>query len=167
MDLMKMLGRCEVFIGLDDSDLKKIANLPSWRTHTYDTGELIFHENTIAKDFYILDEGEVRLAVAVYREGFDEVRQVPVDTITKGDVFGWSSLVAPHSLTLSAVCIKPSTIAAVCGAELSELMDKNLSLGYEVMKGLVRIIGVRLRDVRGRFAGEGALPSLEIEVNLE
>ena len=79
--------------------------------------------------------------------------QVPVDTITKGDIFGWSSLVTPHSLTMSAICVKPSSVLIVDGAELIGLMDDNYSLGYEIMKGLVRVIGARLRDLRVRFVG--------------
>jgi CRP/FNR family cyclic AMP-dependent transcriptional regulator len=143
-----------VFVGLDDSDLKKIAALSSWRTSTYGEGEFIFQENVAAKDFYILEEGEVRLVIEVYKGEVDGVTQVPVDTITKGDVFGWSSLVTPHSLTLSAICVKPSSVLTVDGTQLSMLMDKNHSLGYEVMKGLVRVIGVRLRDLRDKFAGK-------------
>jgi len=154
MDLVPVLKRCEVFVGLDDSDLKKIAALPSWRRSAYGEGEFIFQENVVAKDFYILEEGEVRLIVEVYKEVVNGVTQVPVDAITKGDVFGWSSLVTPHSLTLSAICVKPSSVLIVDGTELSALMDNNHSLGYEVMKGLVRVIGVRLRDLRDRFAGK-------------
>ena len=86
------------------------------------------------------------------REGEEgELTRIPVDTITKGDIFGWSSLVAPHSLTMSAICVKPSSTLAVRGAELGELMDHNHALGYEVMKGLVRVIGARLRDLRLMF----------------
>jgi CRP-like cAMP-binding protein len=158
MDLVPLLKRCEVFLGLDDSDLKKIAALPSWRRNTYSEGEFIFQENVVAKDFYILEEGEVRLVVEIYKEGVNGVTRVPVDAITKGDVFGWSSLVTPHSLTLSAICVKPSSVLIVAGAELSVLMDKNRSLGYEVMKGLVRVIGVRLRDLRDKFAGKEGQP---------
>jgi CRP/FNR family cyclic AMP-dependent transcriptional regulator len=154
MNLVPLLKRCEVFVGLDDSDLKKIAALSSWRRNTYSEGEFIFQENVAAKDFYILEEGEIRLVVEVYKEVVDGVTRVPVDVITKGDVFGWSSLVTPHSLTLSAICVKPSSVLIVDGAQLSMLMDKNHSLGYEVMKGLVRVIGVRLRDLRDKFAGK-------------
>ncbi len=154
MDLIPLLKRCEVFVGLDDSDLKKIAALPSWRRNNYDEGEFIFRENVVANDFYIQEEGEVRLVIDVYEEGAKGLTQVPVDVITKGDVFGWSSLVTPHSLTMSAICIKPSSVLVVDGAELSTLMDNNRSLGYEVMKGLVRVIGARLRDLRGRFVGK-------------
>lgn len=160
MNLVPVLRRCEVFVGLDDSDLKKIAALPSWRKNTYNEGEFIFRENVVANDFYVLEDGEVRLVIGVYKEKVKGMMQVPVDTITKGDVFGWSSLVTPHYLTSSAVCVKPSTVLVVSGAELSTLMDSNHSLGYEVMKGLVRVIGARLRDLRGRFVGkEDTVPS--------
>jgi toluene monooxygenase system ferredoxin subunit len=159
MDLVPVFRRCEVFVGLDDSDLKKVAALSSWRRNTFSEGEFIFRENVVGKDFYILEEGEIRLVIGVYEEGVKGGPQVPVDIITKGDVFGWSSLVTPHSLTLSAICVKPSSVLAVDGAELSALMDNNHSLGYEVMKGLVRVIGARLRDLRGGFVGKEGQPS--------
>ncbi|MBL7209612.1 MAG: cyclic nucleotide-binding domain-containing protein [Dehalococcoidia bacterium] len=151
MNLIQILRRCEVFVGLDDSDLEKIAGLSSCRRNTYGAGEFIFYENAEAKDFYILEDGEVSLLFTMHNEGSKELAQVPVDIITKGDVFGWSSLVTPHSLTLSALCVKPSSVVAVAGAELSQLMDSNHFLGYEVMKGLVRVIGARLRDLRRRL----------------
>lgn len=155
MNLAQVLRRCEVFVGLDDSDLEKIASLPSWRRNTHGAGESVFRENDIAKDFYILEEGEVRLVVASRKgRGTKEPVRVSVDTITKGDVFGWSSLVAPHSRNMSAVCVRPSTILSITGAELSHLMDHNHALGYEVMKSLVRVIGKRLRDLQNKFAGE-------------
>lgn len=147
MDIMKMLKRCEVFVGLDDNDLQKIASLSSWQNDIYDTGEFIFHENAVAKNFYILESGEISLVIALYKEESKGWIQTPVDNITKGDIFGWSSLVSPNYLTTSAICTKPSSILMVDGAELGKLLDDNCSLGYEVMKGLVRVIGKRLRDL--------------------
>jgi len=166
MNLVQVLKRCEVFVGLDDSDLEKIAGLSSWRSNTYRAGEFIFYENSPAKDFYILDKGEVNLVVTLPKEGAKELAQIPIDIITKGDVFGWSSLVAPHSLTLSAICVKPSTVVAINGAELSQLFDDNCSAGYEVMKGLVRVVGARLRDLRSRLVDKEKLPP-EQEASLE
>ena len=147
MDLIQMLKRCEVFVGLDDSDLQKIADLPSWHRSIYEQGEHVFNDNDKATHFYFLEEGEIRLVVTLHNDRAHETTEVPVDTITKGDVFGWSSLIPPHSLTMTAVCTKQSTVLAVVGAELISLMDGNQALGYEVMKGLVRVIGARLRDL--------------------
>lgn len=147
MDLIQMLKRCEVFVGLDDDDLQKIADLPSWRRTTYKESEQIFNEKEKATHFYILEEGEIRLVVTLNNERSHEVTQVPVDTITRGDVFGWSSLISPYSLTMTAVCARQSTVLSVAGRELILLMDSNQALGYEVMKALVRIISARLRDL--------------------
>jgi CRP-like cAMP-binding protein len=147
MSLIQMLKRSEVFMGLDDDDLQKIADLPSWQRCTFKEDERIFYEKDKATHFYILEEGEIKLFVTLHNKRTGEMTQVPVDTITKGDVFGWSSLVSPHTLTMTAVCIKQSIVLSVASDELANLMNENSALGYEVMKGLVRIISSRLRDL--------------------
>lgn len=156
LNVAPALKRCEVFVGLDDSDLQKIANLSSWQRNTYKPGDYVFRQDATADYFYILEDGEVNLLVVVQADSPNSTKkEVPVDTVTTGDVFGWSSLVAPHSLTMSAVCVKPSTVLTVSGIELVGLLDCNQAIGYEVMKGLVRVIGARFRDLRRRFANEG------------
>ncbi len=166
MNLVQVLKRCEVFVGLSDSDLGKIAQLRSWRRNNYDVGKYIFRESTEANDFYILEEGEVSLVVTLYRQKTREPVQIHVDTITTGDVFGWSALVAPHSRTMSAICVKPSSIIAIRGTELIGLMNDNPSLGYEIMKGLVRVIGARLRSLPGKLVSAKGL-LLKKEIPLE
>lgn len=158
MELLQLLKRCEAFVGLDDNELQKIADLPSWRRNTYSAGDFIFREGALSKDFYVLEEGEISLMVASRKGATKALVQVPVDTVTRGDVFGWSSLVAPHSRNMSAVCVKRSTVVAVSGTELNELMDCNHSLGYEVMKSLVRVIARRLKDLQDELVGKEKLP---------
>ena len=147
-----MLKRCEVFVGLEDADLQKIAQLQSWQKNSYNAGDYIFRQDTMARDFFILEEGEVNLLLTVEADISNSTKEIPVDNVTTGDVFGWSSLVAPHALTMSAICIKPSTVFTVSGTELITLLDQDHTLGYDVMKGLVRVIGARFRDLRRRFA---------------
>ena len=166
MELLQLLKRCEAFVGLDDNELQKIADLPSWRRNTYSTGDFIFREGAVSKDFYVLEEGEISLLVTSRKGATKELVQVPVDTVTKGDVFGWSSLVAPHSRNMAAICVKRSTVVAVSGADLNNLMDCNHSLGYEVMKSLVRVIARRLRDLQDELVGEEKL-SLQKEIRTE
>jgi CRP-like cAMP-binding protein len=153
MDLIQVLKRCEMFVGLSDDDLAIIAGLPSWRIEYFEKDSCIFKEGIVATDLYVLEDGEVNLFISRHVSGSTEKKLVHIDTVTKGDIFGWSSLVSPYSLTLTAICVKPSTIAAVQGAELLNLMDNNCSIGYEVMKGLVRVVGGRLRDLRMTLDG--------------
>jgi CRP/FNR family cyclic AMP-dependent transcriptional regulator len=166
MNLVPLLKRCELFIGLEEGDFQKIANLPSWQRNTYDAGDFIFREGDLSKALYILEEGEISLIVASRKVGTKKLVQVPVDTVTKGDIFGWSALVAPHSRNMSAICIKRSTVIAVSGTELNELMNSNHSLGYEVMKSLVCIVARRLRDLQDKLAGKLKLPPQK-EIHLE
>lgn len=151
MNIIELLKRCEVFVGLTDSDLQRIAALPSWQRQTFDAGEYIFQSGTAASDFYILEDGQVNLFV-LRMQWLKKPVQVPVDTITKGDVFGWSALIRPHSRAGTAICVKPSSVVAVRGAELIELMDRDHSLGYEVMNGLARVIGGRFRQLTDKVA---------------
>jgi len=152
INVIPMLKRCEVFVGLNDADLQKIANLQSWQRNSYNAGDYIFRQDTMARDFFILEEGEVNLLLTIEAGISNSTKEMPVDNVTTGDIFGWSSLVAPHALTMSAICVKSSTVLAVSGTDLMTLLDQDQSLGYEFMKGLVRVIGSRFRDLRRRFA---------------
>lgn len=152
--IVQVLKRCELFVGLNDSDLEKIARLPSWRQHSYRSGQVIFREDTEARDFYIVEEGTVSLAVALHREGKKKLTLVRVDAATKGDVFGWSSLIPPHSRNMSAISVGPTTILSVSGSELNKLMDQDHAIGYEIMKGLARVIARRLRDMQTKVCQE-------------
>lgn len=49
--------------------------------------------------------------------------------------------------TACAICAEPTKVLAINGNELESLFDKEHYLGYNVMKGLVRVIGTRLREI--------------------
>lgn len=147
MGIEETLKRAEVFLGLDDSDLNKIASLPSSREETYQAQEIIFRAGDEAKYLYVIKEGQINLVMEVPSKSTQPATQVVVDVITKGGLFGWSALVAPHSYVMSAICQKPSKVAVVSGAELSSLCDKENRIGYQILRSLTRIIGSRLRDI--------------------
>ena len=147
MGIEKTLKRAEVFLGLDDSELDKIAALPSSREDAYHAEEFIFRAGDEAKYLYVLKEGEVDLVAEVLPWSEPETKQIVVDRITKGGFFGWSALVRPHFYVMSAICKKPCTVAVIRGVELLALFDQDPHLGYKVLQSLCRIIGARLRDI--------------------
>ncbi len=147
MSIERTLKRTEVFLGFDDSDLSKIAALPSCREEAYPPGEVIFRAGDEAKYLYVLKEGQVDLVVEVPTKPKQPATEVVVDRITTGGFFGWSAIVEPHFRTMSAVCKEPSRVVAISGAELIALLDKDYHIGYKVFQSLSRILGVRLRDM--------------------
>lgn len=145
METQETLRRAEVFLGLDDSELNKIAALPSCREETYQPGELVLSARDPAKYVYVLKEGEVDVVTEVPAKSEPGVAKVVVDKVTRGDVFGWSALVKPHSYVMSAIAKKPSKVLVISGAELAVLLDENHTIGYKVFQGLSKVIGARLR----------------------
>ncbi len=146
MTVVQNLKRAEVFLGLDDIALGKIAALPSCREELYSAGQVIFSAGDEARFLYVLSEGQVKLVASGSLE-FGQATKPTVDRITTGGLLGWSAVVEPHFYTMSAVCTEPSRIVAISGAELLVLFERNPHLGYQVLQSLSRIIGTRLRDV--------------------
>ncbi|MFH1382315.1 MAG: cyclic nucleotide-binding domain-containing protein [Chloroflexota bacterium] len=158
MSVEKTLKRAEVFLGLDDSELSKIADLPSCQEETYQAGDLIIREGDEARSIYVLKEGRLDLMMEVP----SEEKQVVVERITTGSFFGWSALVKPHSYVMSAVCSAPSTVVKISGAELLALFEQDYRIGYKVFQSLSHTIGVRLRVVEQvLLTGQKRWPFLE------
>lgn len=147
MGIERTLKRAEVFLGLDDSELAKIAALPSCREEDYQAGAVIFKSGADTQFLYLLREGQVSLTIDVQTKGKQPSTRVVVHRVTTGGVFGWSAVVAPRFYTLTAVCEAPSQVVAIGGDELLALFDREYHIGYKVFKSLSQIIGARLRDL--------------------
>ncbi len=167
MSIEKALKRAEVFLGLDDSDLSKIAALPSCREEAYQPEDVIFSAGDEAEYIYVLKEGQVDLVMDVPRKSKQAATKVVIDRITTGGLFGWSAIVEPHSRTMSAVCKKPSRVVVIKGAELISLLDKDYRIGYKVFQSLSHILGARMRDMEQVWVRRGQRwPFLEERKNL-
>jgi len=147
LSTFETLKRCELFLGLDDIELQEIVDLPSCIEKTHEAQKIIFEAGKEAKNLYILEEGRVNLVVKIPTGSSDLLEETVVRTITKGSVFGWSALVPPHVYTMSAICSQPSKVVVISGNELRTLFDEDAHFGYEIMSGLLRVIGTRVRNI--------------------
>jgi CRP-like cAMP-binding protein len=147
MNTVEVLKRCELFLGLDNSDLQKIVDRPSYQERTYDAEEVIFEAGDEARNLYVLDEGQVNLVIKVPTGSPEVIEQIVVRIITKGGVFGWSALVSPYIYTMSALSQASSRVVSINGNELHSLFESDTRLGYEVMSSLIRVIGARVRHI--------------------
>lgn len=161
MGIEKTLKRAEVFLGLDDSDLSKIAALPSCREEAYQPEGVIFRTGDKAKYLYVLKRGEIDLMVEVPPKSEQAATQIVAERITTGGFFGWSALVKPHFYTMSAICTEPSSVVVISGAELMALFEKEYHIGYKVFQSLSHIIGTRLRDMEQVLATGRRWPFFE------
>ena len=153
-EFVKILRRCEIFIGLYDDDLEKVALLPSTHLETYEVDEIITQGNESAINLYILVEGKVDLQFNMDQVIEGKTGFIKIDSVSTGSVFGWSALVQPYVYTLRAICSQLSTVLAINGRELIHLMDEDEHIGYEVMRSIACVISSRLRIPNKYFWSE-------------
>ncbi|MBI4302990.1 MAG: cyclic nucleotide-binding domain-containing protein [Chloroflexi bacterium] len=153
----KLLGECEVFSSLGNADLGRIAS--SVRESECQAGTLIFKEGQRAEELFVLLEGKVALQMGL-PSALKEMkggRRVTVDVIVKNELFGWSAIVEPNVYTLTAVCLQKSKTLSINGTKLRWLMQDNPKIGYEITKGLIKVIASRLNDTRQLLVSERLL----------
>ena len=150
MVAVEVLNKVDVFKGLNNEELEKIARI--CREHTFEEGQLCFTEGSKAEELYILQKGKVAIETEVRYSG----RRVKatVTTLGTGRLFGWSALIEPHILTASASCEEKAAVIAIKGADLLDVFEKDNHIGYVVMKNLAAIVSSRLTRTSQRLALE-------------
>jgi len=146
-EMKHALGSCEFFKKLGKSDISKIANL--CQVNTYESGEYVFRQGDYGEHLYVIVQGYVHLERSVdlgARKG-----SVVIEALGKGRVLGcWSTLLdIPHILLSSATCQKPTTIIAIKGADLRQMMIGNTELGFNIMERLCFLLRDRIQAAYG------------------
>jgi CRP-like cAMP-binding protein len=147
IEIVPALECCELFNGLEKSDIEKIAGL--CQVETYKPGEYIFRQGELGECLYIIAEGHVFLERSIDlgpRKG-----NAVISILGKGSVLGcWSTLLdEPHNLMASATCQRGTTVVVMRGAELRDMMLKNIGLGINVFRKLCYILRDRLQGAFG------------------
>lgn len=106
-------------------------------------GAVILEEGKPADYFYLITGGLV--AIEIHR---DANNPVTVQTISEGDILGWSWLIPPHNNRFNCRAIKPTRTIAFDGKCLRNKCEKNHDLGYDVLKRLARVFAQRLEATR-------------------
>jgi CRP-like cAMP-binding protein len=146
-EIEEVLAGCELFKGLDQSEIKNIAKI--CQVTIFDTGGLVYQQGDFGENIYIIAEGQVVLERTVdmgSREG-----RVVIATLGRGRVFGcWSTLLdEPHIMMLKTFCQTPATILVLNGAALRESMISDTRLGFNVMEKLCFLLRERIQSAYG------------------
>ncbi|MFO7885166.1 MAG: cyclic nucleotide-binding domain-containing protein [Desulfobacteraceae bacterium] len=148
MPLLKNLETLDIFQDLTDDELAEIQKL--CREEEYQRNDKLFTEGDPADDLWIIIEGKVDLR-------FEMPNAKPVTeestvsshdhVIPEAQVFGWSSFIPPYKMRLSAYCVTRKCRALKIDREsLSQLMERNTSIGYKIMKYTVKVVGFRFKQ---------------------
>jgi CRP/FNR family cyclic AMP-dependent transcriptional regulator len=130
---------------LTDSMLDKVAEITLIKE--FGAGDYIFKEGDDAKHLYAVIEGKVGLEIQK-----DSSTRVLIDTVTQGEVLGFSALVEAEErkFTTHAKAISRTRLFAWRAGDLERLFKEDCEMGLIFMKGIAKIIKSRLqiRDVQ-------------------
>ena len=137
----ELLRRFTLFAGQSHYMLDEIAMLSSQISVA--DGDWIFRENEEATKFYIVLEGQVALTLYLFYNGTGRHLKT-TSPLTKGELFGWSSVVKPHHYKMGARAEADSDLLVIDGVGLRQLLDDNPEFGYEFYKKIAEEISDRL-----------------------
>ena len=129
------IERGDLFRGMSREFINDIEEIMVDESHS--KGALLFEEGDPANNFYILQEGSVKLTIG--EEG--HIIQIASNV---GEAFGWSSLVGREAYTASAVCLIPTRLTKIEKEKLNWILEDYAANGMIFFKGLARILGQRL-----------------------
>ena len=136
------LKKTELFGTLSESQLSILLSHSS--VESFPEGKTIFRQGDEANYLYILIEGILDLSVKT-GEKFDFLTS---KVEKEGAAFGIPSLIEPFCYNVTATCLKPSKILANNAGRLKMDMEKDPTMGMEIMKKLVSIYFNRLNEMR-------------------
>ena len=147
LEIQTVLENCELFKGLEKSNIDKIADL--CRLEAYEAGDYVFRQGDFGDCIYIISEGQVVLERSVDLE--TRKGSAIIGMLGKGRVFGcWSTLLGePHNLMSSVHCVKPARLLVITGADLRDIMLQNTSLGFNVLQRLCFLLRDRIQAAYG------------------
>ena len=164
MDEKECISGFSIFAGASPEHLAKIAKHVV--VLNFDAGGTIFQEGAKASRVYGLLDGEVELILVAkdsvlktdvqyeeYARSKTETveRDIVVDAIGPGEIFGWSAFSPDGHYTAKAVCVKPTRVFAIPADSLRALFDTYPQVGYPFMERLVEIIAKRLTNRTDRL----------------
>lgn len=144
MSVASILNQADIFEELTKTHLELIASIATERH--YQTGDVIFEENTSGDEMYIIASGEVEIQVNPAMIGSDNKVPHTIATLRRGQSFGEVSLVDEGLRSASARCSHQDTHLIVIPREkLMLLCDTYPQLGYKLMRNLAADLAMKIR----------------------
>jgi CRP-like cAMP-binding protein len=140
-ELAPLLAEHPFFRGLRAEHLATIAGCAS--NVRFDAGSMIAREGDEAAKFYVIRHGTVAIESFTPQAG-----AVTIQTVSAGDILGWSWLLPPYHWQFSARAQELVRAVALDGTCLRAKCEADHDLGYELLKRFAEIVAQRLSATR-------------------
>jgi CRP/FNR family cyclic AMP-dependent transcriptional regulator len=146
MSVVNILKEADIFDDLSLAQLELVASICTERH--YHIGDMIFEENTVGDELYVIASGEVQIMVNPALVGRDiESGLYAIATLRRGQSFGEIALVDEGIRSAGAFCSNSNTHLVVIPRErLMALCDAQTELGYRLMRNLAADLAMKIRQ---------------------
>jgi CRP-like cAMP-binding protein len=102
-------------------------------------GDVVIRKGTPALTFYIILSGR-------YEVSFEGGTAIPLNR--RGEVMGWSTVVAPFHYTGTVTAIEDGELLYISSRDFFELIQKNNQLGEKIMKKIETVAAQRRAAIK-------------------
>lgn len=136
-----ILAEHPFFKDIKSDQLKFIAGCAS--NVRFKSGEFLYREGDEANNFFVIREGRVAIEAFSPKRG-----ALTIQTLTTGDVLGWSWLFPPYHAHFDAKATEPTRAICLDGKCLRDKCEEDHDLGYELMMRFSEVMIQRLQATR-------------------
>lgn len=148
--LVNFLKQSEIFYQFTPTQLELVANL--CQEVTFNSGDIIFQENSGSKELYVIAQGEVDILINRINTGDLEKRETVIARLRRGQSFGEVALVDEGLRSASARAAQKETLLLVIPREkIIMLCETYPQLGYRLMHNLAADLAMKIRNADLRF----------------
>lgn len=144
-ELLRDLREEIIFSLLEDEDIEKIA--PFFELNTYPSGAVVFKEGDPGDFVGLVISGKLEVKKQTEFKG----NQVIIALLTKGALVGELSILDRNSRSATVEAVEKTTMLILMNDKLEVLMQEHPSTGIKLLKGLLRILSIRLRKATERL----------------
>lgn len=143
-----ILQQVDIFQDLDETRLKLIDDICTRKS--YQQNEVIFEENSLSQEFYIILDGEVEIQVdpdtiGDYRK--DEHQPSTIAVLRRGQSFGEVAIVDPGVRSASAKCGGDACdLLVIKRDDFVKLIEADYEMGYIVMRNFAADLALKIRQ---------------------
>ena len=137
-NIKRLLEKHPFFEGLEERWIELLAGCAT--NVNFEEGAFILRQGEAADRLIVIRQGRVVVEIDSPGRG-----PITIQTLGKGDILGWSWLVPPYCWCYDARVLEKTRAISFDTKCLRDKCDKDHSLGYDIFKRLVPVIGQRMQ----------------------
>lgn len=147
---LESLRDVELFRGLSEEHRRAVAAVATERRAA--AGETLFRLGGHAEALFVIKRGRADLTFPLQVMG--ETREIRFQSLDAGRTLGWSALVPPHQLTMSARATTDLELVVLPGERLLAVLAAQPAIGHVVMANLAGVVAARFHELQELWVRE-------------